>query len=367
MADAGRLELDIAWDGETVRDAGVKSTRPRADRLLEGRAPQEAARLASLLFGVCGKAQGAAAEAATAAAQGEELVRFAALDRATACEAMQEHLWRLLLDWPELLDLPRQQPVFVRWHGVLNAIAAGAGDARRWSDELHRTLTGMACEEWARLDSHAALAEWSKAGQGLCAPVVAALDALEGALDRGDGYGSEECGLLPEWSAAEAWRNCAGRIDHEFAAQPHCDGRPMETGALARWQHEPLLRDILRRGRLLARLVARLYDLLDSAEKLARGESAQRIRWFAAETGARLALARTARGTLMHYARIESGRIAEYRIVAPTEWNFHPRGAWRAGLADLRERDAARVLEAARCLALSLDPCVEYAMEVRRA
>ncbi|MCL2724930.1 MAG: nickel-dependent hydrogenase large subunit [Polyangiaceae bacterium] len=143
----------------------------------------------------------------------------------------------------------------------------------------------------------------------------------------------------------------------------------METGALARWQHEPLLRDILRqrRSRLLARLIARLHDLLDSANNLASEQTAPRIHGFATEANAGLGLVHTARGMLMHHARIERGHIAKYCIVAPTEWNFHPRGAWRAGLMNLRERDAARVMEIARRVTLSLDPCVEYTMKMHHA
>ena len=361
MADAGKLELGIAWNGEKVCDATIESTRPHAHRMLHGRTPEEAVKLVSRLFSVCGKAQSAAAQAAMAVAQGRDPTPTRG--RAIACEAMQEHLWRLLLDWPFLLGLPQQQAVFVRWHGALNAIAAGAGEARALSNELHQTLTGMTHEQWGRLDCHAALIEWSKAEHGLCASVIAALDEI------GQGDNLEACDLLAEWSATEIRRTCTSRFDAAFAREPHCDGRPMEVGALARWQHEPLLRDLLRQrpNRLLARLVARLHDLLDSANQLAREEPEPRIHWFTTEANAGLALVRTARGTLMHHARIERGHIAQCCIVAPTEWNFHPRGAWRAGLMNLRQRDEARVMKIARCFTLSLDPCVEYSMKMRHA
>jgi Ni,Fe-hydrogenase I large subunit len=210
--------------------------------------------------------------------------------------------------------------------------------------------------------------------------VVAALHARECALARDETTrdapdsdigmdGAEGCDLLPAWPDTGIWRDWAGDFDVIFAAQPHYAGRPMETGAFARWQCQPLLHDLLRQrpGRLLARLVARLYDLLDSAKKLARRESAQRIQWVATETGVGLALAHTARGLLIHHARVEQGRIADYCIVPPTAWNFHPRGAWRAGLVNLRERDILRLSETAWCLALSLDPCVAYTMRVCHA
>ncbi|MBK6630066.1 MAG: nickel-dependent hydrogenase large subunit [Betaproteobacteria bacterium] len=49
----------------------------------------------------------------------------------------------------------------------------------------------------------------------------------------------------------------------------------------------------------------------------------------------------TARGTLLHQVTLAGDHVAHYRIVAPTEWNFHPRGAFRARPAGLpgEERD----------------------------
>jgi hypothetical protein len=66
------------------------------------------------------------------------------------------------------------------------------------------------------------------------------------------------------------------------------------------------------------------------------------------------------RGLLMHWVRLEeearqpdTARAAIYRVLAPTEWNFHPLGALGDALAAGR-LDAA----AARLAALALDPCV---------
>jgi Ni,Fe-hydrogenase I large subunit len=64
---------------------------------------------------------------------------------------------------------------------------------------------------------------------------------------------------------------------------------------------------------------------------------------------------------------VEDGRIADYRIVAPTEWNFHPRGAFVRGALALRtgKREAVR-RDASRIVA-SLDPCVAWRVEVGHA
>jgi hypothetical protein len=63
------------------------------------------------------------------------------------------------------------------------------------------------------------------------------------------------------------------------------------------------------------------------------------------------ALVETARGLLMHEIVLDGERIADYFIVAPTEWNFHPQGplaGWLKGgvmpgiVALLRHGDARR-------------------------
>jgi Ni,Fe-hydrogenase I large subunit len=68
---------------------------------------------------------------------------------------------------------------------------------------------------------------------------------------------------------------------------------------------------------------------------------------------------------LLHVAHLEQGRVTAYRIVAPTEWNFHPAGPFVTGMTALGE--AADLAAAAQALALSLDPCVSYQVEVVNA
>ena len=80
-----------------------------------------------------------------------------------------------------------------------------------------------------------------------------------------------------------------------------------------------------------------------------------------------LSLVKTARGMLMHYVRIGVGRVAEYLTIAPTEWNFHPQGALVTGLTGLKENDVERLMDTVKTYVLSLDPCVEYVIEIAHA
>jgi Ni,Fe-hydrogenase I large subunit len=84
-----------------------------------------------------------------------------------------------------------------------------------------------------------------------------------------------------------------------------------------------------------------------------------------------LAGVETARGLLLHAVRLEAGLVADYRILAPTEWNFHPQGPLHQGLSGLRpgpQPESERDLDArARLIAQSLDPCVALSLDLTHA
>jgi len=55
--------------------------------------------------------------------------------------------------------------------------------------------------------------------------------------------------------------------------------------------------------------------------------------------GAGLGWVQTARGLLLHrVACTADGLIGSYRVLAPTEWNFHPGGRWCAVWRRNRQR-----------------------------
>ena len=112
-----------------------------------------------------------------------------------------------------------------------------------------------------------------------------------------------------------------------------------------------------------ARWLARLDELQDWAAgrtKVGAGGTASAA---TAEAGRGRAMVETSRGMLMHEIVLDGERIADYFIVAPTEWNFHPDGplpAWLIG-RDATDREATRTF-VARAVA-ALDPCVRWELE----
>ena len=75
----------------------------------------------------------------------------------------------------------------------------------------------------------------------------------------------------------------------------------------------------------------------------------------------------TARGLLLHRARVRDECVVDYQIVAPTEWNFHPEGALVRGLEGSTSDDEPGSLRAARLAVHALDPCVAFRVEVGHA
>jgi Ni,Fe-hydrogenase I large subunit len=80
--------------------------------------------------------------------------------------------------------------------------------------------------------------------------------------------------------------------------------------------------------------------------------------------GQALAWCEMARGLLLHWVQLDSeGRVRDYRVLAPTEWNFHPDGVLARALAALAADDTV----AAQLLAAAFDPCVNCTVQTQQA
>jgi coenzyme F420-reducing hydrogenase alpha subunit len=115
-------------------------------------------------------------------------------------------------------------------------------------------------------------------------------------------------------------------------------------------------------------MTARLVELAVLLGQLGAGDAADAdVVAFALADGEGLAAVQTARGLLLHRARVRDGRVADYQIVAPTEWNFHPDGPLARGLAGMAADDGDTLARRARLAVQALDPCVGCTIEVTHA
>jgi hypothetical protein len=259
-----------------------------------------------------------------------------------------------------LLGLPQQEQRFTAWYSMLRKIGAGEIDMPVFLSEFERDGLGMPLAEWRALDSYHALQIWFSKAHSPMAQLLFQLDELK--QERPVQISSR---LLPAWTAAEAKQACAGKWNTDFSARPDWLGSAAETGAWAYFSGNSLLRDIGKQGgsKALIRLLARVMDVVE----MASGCAAPRLDVASPAAGEGIAVVRTARGLLMHHVRLAAETVQEYEIVAPTEWNFHPRGAFAQDMRGLVEMEAGRLQQMAHIEVLSLDPCVAYEVELRDA
>lgn len=310
--DPGLVRIGVRLSDRRVAEVMVSSLRPLAADVLRGRNVDTAVKLVPMLFAICGKAQGVAASLALQAARGRDVAPC--LDATVQAEALREHLWRWLLDLPPLLGLAPLRDEFPL------ALAAVARGDRAWLRDL---LAGGAI---ARVDQ-----------------------ALSNARDI-DGGGERLMPALDASATVALW----ARFDAAFCRAPQLQGAAVETGALARRTGTEGGGAFARRWR--ARL-AELHDWGEGREKVGAGGTVSAV---ALAQGMGRSLVETARGMLMHEIELDGDAIKSYTIVAPTEWNFHPRGTlarWLAG-REVAGPDALRLMVAEAVAAL--DPCVRW-------
>lgn len=390
MTTEGKLRIDVAWDGATVNAVTVQSSRPlQASRLTIGKPLQDAVDTIPLLFSVCGRAQGVAAVMAAEAALGTEVTGKlrAARMRLVLGEAIQEHLWHILLEWPRETGIqPRMQPMTELYVGIVRAakplLATGGwktigggldadyDDAwlafsRMLKNILHREVFGCDPARWLELDTQQELEAW----YGDTGTVAA--ETLRN-IEQCSRFGASKVAAMPSpdrmWlqEIAEAMQK-----DASFSCQPSWQGAALETGVLARQRKHPLLQALMAAegNSVFARMLARLVELAHLVEPVRMDGTMGGVGCWAGSQplgkGAGIAWVETARGLLVHRAASDGARMLDYRTIAPTEWNFHADGALAQGLCGI----AAASEDEARCkaewLVQSLDPCVAYEITVQ--
>lgn len=317
-AGAAHVRLSTR-DGRVSVDLRAPAPAPFA-RLVRGRRPEDAARIAAILFGICAAAQ----EAATRAAFGLP----PAPDMAAKLreETLRDHALKLFVTVPRALGQPEDPmgPALLRagGAGALVALFGARGEAPRSLDALH---------------------DWAARGETAPARAMAALLAWP-----------------EDWAAAAPAFLCIARAPDWSAAGQ--GGKAAENSTLLRTLEMPLMQELLiARGPGPA---LRLLSLTLEAGRLATCAAAP---WPMLRTGTQVAV-QAARGALMMRGTLDAqGLVADVDRLSPTEFVLAPRGT------------LTRVLEAAPCgpgaptetvarVALALvDPCTPVRLEVEHA
>ena len=379
----GELTVRLDCSARRVRQVIVRSTRPViAARVLAGRTPADAAAMVRRLFGICSGAQGAAAAAALVAAGAAGRAQDGGhSDREVMLEALQDTFWHLLIDWPNTMgQAPCVTPVAAARFQIASSLRTTDGTPRphdalamralgeRLSAIAAQTVFGMAPAAWLEIDGVETLRAWCARGGTIPATLLGQV------LDEQRTLCRSATPLLPA-SHRESLLDIVVPAMRQpaFSGAPTWAGAAMETGGLARMRNEPLviaLQDHFG-NTVVTRITARLTELARWLRELSGADTASaptpRVLSIPLGPDEGLAAVETARGMLLHRARVVDQRVAEYQIVAPTEWNFHPAGALATGLVGLETGDDAQLHSAARLAVHALDPCVAYRIEAEHA
>lgn len=361
------------WSGRLqLRPGGALPTigstrRELAPLLARGRPARQLPELLGSVFALCGGAHRVAARHAVAAALGHPGDDDRpTLQRLLQTDTLREHLRRLWLDLPGLTPaLPRPDAAVLGMPDAPTAAAIPAAPgaradrgavtaARAWVE--HHVL-GQRVVDWLAMwsdDPSSCIERWSSTATTWPARWLQAVRRLD--------VGPSQPGLpLQVHASPHELRRLAATLRREagFALAPTWRGRTAETGCWTR-AADPLGRaappgpaGLTRRGAARIAEVARLVATGGDAW-LSQGG-------LVLDAGEGLGWCEMARGLLIHWVRLDGeGRVTDCRIVAPTEWNFHPFGPVARALARLNpDVDDTRV----RLLAGAYDPCVAVTVD----
>ncbi len=342
------ITLDIA-EGRVVRVTIVPRRLPPIGALVAGRSAADMLKLVPMLFTLCAAAHGVAAQTAVDAARGIDATP--AVRRKRAAAVLSERLVEQLRGVVTGLGLLEQGSVAAAMRELIGASATFAFAANAGVKER-----------------------------------LSAVARIELALDRIGitGLNSTDKSVAvhfsPSGNAHLSFRNDLeviarlARDGARYANAPDIDGAIPETGSWARLcaeaaiDGEPSDRAETAAARLQARLdeIVRMPRGLGAFAAGADDSSLVDVTGYCLGAGRGAAAVETARGRLYHHVELDcDGRVRQFQCLAPTEWNFHPRGPLARML-----RGAAVPLDdggrrAVEQLIAVFDPCVGYQMTVR--
>jgi len=336
----------------------IEGCRPDwVSRLSAGRPAQELPALLGALFTLCASTHRLVARMAVAAARGKPAAAAPADQRALQLSQAREQILRIALDWPRQLpgaaadgDPALQLRACPLWRTDLD----GTSQAQALPRWLEHEWLGLAPQRWLQLhrcDPQGWTADWCLSARGPLAALLRGQAPHARALTTPVAPLELLCEL--EQTMPRLATRMAGEPD--FCSRPDWDGRVRDTGPWTR-ANDPAPEPA---DSAWQRLLSRVADVCElaaptGAQWLAGGA-------LALAPGEGMAWTEMSRGLLVHWVRLDghgdSARVEACRVLAPTEWNFHPHGLLAQALSRLRGPGA---VDAARRLAVAFDPCVAF-------
>ncbi|MBN0986014.1 nickel-dependent hydrogenase large subunit [Amphritea pacifica] len=400
MADiAGHITVSLDWNEGRISTLSLSSSRPaQMGRLFHGRTVVEVARMIPLLFTACSVAQRLAFTEAVENCRDVVVASEVSRGRQLLLqvENCRELLFRLLRDWVaadpgQLLILQQIQGILSRllnrWDYLLQPLKRGGlnGDQVRQlstlleqerkqiADQLTGMLTpllGMPVASFQRwLDR-------VSPEHGFNAPLLEPIMHLHhdfSAVTLGP-----DLQPLPDLQQRQQQQilEAAAEVQQTlFCATPRWQGECCETGSYSNYRYE--LQHFRLQGwhELSCRYAAMLIQLSqvpglinadDSAEITESAGGNANSNADGIGPGIGMGIVATSRGQLLHRVEMMRERILSYHILAPTEWNLHPRGLVATKLQGVRIETDSQALSLGRTMLLLADPCVAFDITLNR-
>lgn len=389
----GQIDIDI-YPPHKKNTARVilNSSRPlQAAKIFIGKTPEQTLDTIPLLFNICGVAQSRAALAAIEKNLGiksrSELET--ARDMLMLVENAKEHLLRIFIDWPELFklkinasQLPYLSQMLPAFKSALFHDAQAFNMHSRLNDEYRNTdylidkleqylqqhVFAQNCEDWLQIQNIHQLQQWAQQCDSIAAHTIHVI------CNQGwPSQGLTDFQHLPELDEATLLEKFNGRDAQQFIAQPQWHGQCYETTTLNRQYEQPLIRALHNEfhSTLITRWLARLVELASIPHQLrSLQQQLNEQKNTTAENACNkkaqgLKQVEATRGRLIHHVEIKQGRIENYQILAPTEWNFHPRGLVAKSLCSIANCNPVDEIETiAHLMINTIDPCVAYRLRI---
>lgn len=344
----------------------------RLGRLLRGQQGDSVVHMLGSVLTLCAHAQRRTARMVLWAAERQEPAPVAFESTLSLqLETARDHLRNMALDWPQRQS-QSTQPAQLKWLCgcpfplatppralTPNEVATQRQQIQAW---LESAILCMPRGGWALYRDETAFAAWCKDNADRATPLqclvqwhasATALRPGTRTLDVLDSNPNQQAANLRTIATALA-------ADPDFALRPQWQGACAETGVWSRLRQRQAAPAITSAW---SRLQARWIELLElisaptepPAALLSSGA-------LPLGDGQAIAWCEMARGLLLHWVQLDDQhRVQDYRVLAPTEWNFHPDGALAQALTQLDPTDAV----AAWCLASAYDPCVQCSVTIQ--
>lgn len=377
LADlAGRLAITVQYDGTTIRDLHICSSRPhQLTRLLEGRSREEVTAIVPLLFSLCSTAQSVASLTALESNNKVKPCLDVSIARTVLIylESARELCLRLVKDWlpgSDLINTTRLMQFYQSASSQLNwALQLQSNDLMPSKgqtkpefcyDALIHNLEVLLSPVTESCHNGRLVAKTSNAISRLVLDTEAEFSTIN----------LYDPSLPLEVTPSYLAHKLRDKDSLLFCSRPEVENgaisRCAESSVWTRNRDSVLVQQSREQGYhpLNQRFFALINELSLLPKKIGVAVSSG-VSVVEPLEVVGLAKVPAARGDLIHYIEQTPGAegIDKYRIVAPTEWNFHPKGTLVSMLTGVNvSRETLRPL--VEKLILAIDPCVAYDIQI---